>query len=144
MSKILTGTVVSNKMIKTIVVDVSKKYQHPRFKKIVKIHKKFKVHVEEGTVQIGEVVRIQETRPISKDKHFVLIRNAGDQKAELHRVVEKSESLPAKKAVKAEDKEVKVEEAKAEIKIEKPAKVAVKKTVAKSVKKPVVKKSSKK
>src|SRR5258708_283934 len=62
-------------MTKTIVVDVQRRMQHPRFRKIIKAHKKFKVHVDEdGLVKIGDVVMIIKKRRISKDKHFVLYK----------------------------------------------------------------------
>ncbi len=101
MSKILTGTVVSNKTPNTIIVDVHKRYQHPRFKKIVNVHKKFKVHVESGTADVGAVVKIQETRPISKDKHFILIKGGSPVNAE---VKETAQANTAKKANSSEAK----------------------------------------
>ncbi len=72
MSKILTGIVVSNKMQNTVVVDVKKKFQHRRYRKIVNMHKKYKVHVGSSTIPVGSTVKIQETKPISKDVHFML------------------------------------------------------------------------
>ncbi len=72
-SKILSGTVVSNKMKNTAVVLVERYEKHPRYGKFVKKRKKFKAHDEGNSKNIGEKVRIRETRPISKDKHFVVI-----------------------------------------------------------------------
>lgn len=71
--KTLSGTVVSDKMDKTIVVSVTRFEKHPKYKKYMKISKKYKAHDENGTAKIGDNVTIQETRPISKDKHFKLI-----------------------------------------------------------------------
>jgi small subunit ribosomal protein S17 len=76
MSKILTGVVISNKMEKTVVVDVQKKFSHPRYRKVIIRHKKYKVHCEDGSVNVGDVVTIKETKPISKDKHFVIVKDA--------------------------------------------------------------------
>lgn len=73
--KILTGTVVSNKMKDTIVVSVESYEKHPKYEKFVTKRKKFKTHDAGNTAQIGDKVMIAETKPISKDKHFRLIRN---------------------------------------------------------------------
>jgi len=73
MAKILSGTVVSDKMKDTIVVLVEHYQKHPRYAKFIKRRKKFKVHDAGNTAKIGDQVRIVETRPISKDKHFKLL-----------------------------------------------------------------------
>lgn len=70
--KVLTGTVVSDKMKDTIVVSVESFKKHPKYGKFVKGHKKFKVHDAGNTAKVGDKVRIVETKPISKDKHFKL------------------------------------------------------------------------
>jgi small subunit ribosomal protein S17 len=67
------GKVISNKMTKTIVVRVQRRYEHPRFKKIVTAYKKLYVHDEKGEAQVGDRVRIQETRPLSKLKRWRLV-----------------------------------------------------------------------
>ena len=67
------GTVVSDKMDKTIVVAIEDRVKHPLYKKIVKRTIKFKAHDENNECGIGDTVRIMETRPISKDKHFRVI-----------------------------------------------------------------------
>ncbi len=67
------GTVVSDKMRKTIVVRVTHMSKHPKYGRIVKSYTKFKVHDAENAAKIGDAVRIEETRPLSKDKHFRLI-----------------------------------------------------------------------
>jgi small subunit ribosomal protein S17 len=76
------GEVVSNKMAKTIVVRVERRFPHPRFKKIVTAYKKFYAHDEKAEAKVGDTVRIQETRPLSKLKRWQLIevveRNAED------------------------------------------------------------------
>ena len=67
------GTVVSNKMDKTIVVAVKDSVQHPLYKKIMKRTVKFKAHDENNECAIGDRVKIMETRPLSKDKRWRLI-----------------------------------------------------------------------
>lgn len=67
------GEVVSNKMAKTIVVRVERRFPHPQFKKIVTAYKKFYAHDEKAEAKIGDTVRIQETRPLSKLKRWQLI-----------------------------------------------------------------------
>ncbi|OGW47000.1 MAG: 30S ribosomal protein S17 [Nitrospirae bacterium RBG_13_41_22] len=71
--KIYTGKVVSDKMNKTVVVAVTRLFQHPRYKKTVKRVTKFKVHDEQNKYNIGDTVKIIETRPLSKDKRWVVI-----------------------------------------------------------------------
>ena len=66
------GVVVSTKMQKTIVVVVERKVQHAKYRKFVRSRKSYKVHDEENTCQIGDRVRIVETRPLSRDKRWRL------------------------------------------------------------------------
>jgi len=68
------GEVVSNKMTKTIVVRVERRFQHPRFKKIVTGYNKFYAHDEKSEAKVGDRVRIQETRPLSKTKRWRLVQ----------------------------------------------------------------------
>jgi len=72
--KTLEGIVVSNKMQKTAVVSIVDSVMHPLYKKVVKRTKKYKVHDENNECQIGDKVEIMETRPLSKDKYFRLVR----------------------------------------------------------------------
>ena len=72
--KKLTGIVVSDKMTKTVVVKVESIKEHPKYKRRYKIHKKFKAHDENGQYHTGDVVVIEQTRPMSKDKHFIVIK----------------------------------------------------------------------
>jgi small subunit ribosomal protein S17 len=67
------GEVISSKMAKTIVVRVERRFPHARFKKIVTAYKKFYAHDEKGEAKVGDTVRIQETRPLSKLKRWRLI-----------------------------------------------------------------------
>jgi small subunit ribosomal protein S17 len=68
-----TGEVVSDKMDKTIVVRVERRFRHPRFKKVVTQYKKFYAHDEKEEAKVGDTVRIQETRPLSKSKSWRLV-----------------------------------------------------------------------
>jgi small subunit ribosomal protein S17 len=68
-----TGVVTSNKMQKTITVMVERKTKHPIYGKFVKKSTKFKAHDEENQCNIGDTVRIMETRPLSKDKCWRLV-----------------------------------------------------------------------
>ena len=67
------GTVISDKMKKTIIVRVTRLSKHPKYGKIVKKYNKFKTHDEANAAKVGDTVRIQETRPLSKDKRFRLM-----------------------------------------------------------------------
>jgi small subunit ribosomal protein S17 len=67
------GVVVSDKMDKSIVVVVSRKVKHPKYGKFVKKTSKFMAHDEENTCNIGDTVKIMETRPMSKDKNWRLV-----------------------------------------------------------------------
>jgi small subunit ribosomal protein S17 len=71
--KMRIGTVVSDKMEKTIVVSVETRIKHPLYGKIVKTSKKYKAHDENNEAKIGDVVRMMETRPLSKDKRWRLV-----------------------------------------------------------------------
>jgi small subunit ribosomal protein S17 len=67
------GEVVSNKMTKTIVVRVERRFPHPKFKKIVTSYKKFYAHDEKADAKVGDTVRIEESRPLSKLKRWTLV-----------------------------------------------------------------------
>ena len=71
--KTLIGTVESNKMDKTIVVKVETSVRHPIYKKIVKRTYKLKAHDEENVCQVGDKVKVMETRPLSKDKRYRVV-----------------------------------------------------------------------
>ena len=71
--KVYAGTVVSNKMDKTVVVAVTRLFQHPVYKKTVKRVTKFKAHDEQNKCQIGDAVKIIETKPLSKEKRWLVI-----------------------------------------------------------------------
>ncbi len=71
--KILNGVVVSDKMKDTCVVLVTRFVKHKKYKKYYKVGKKYKVHDVGNTKKVGDKVEIKECRPISKDKHFVVL-----------------------------------------------------------------------
>ena len=71
--KKLQGIVTSEKMQKTVVVKVERIKEHPKYKRRFKIHKKYKAHDEKGEFHIGDKVLIEETSPMSKDKHFKVV-----------------------------------------------------------------------
>lgn len=71
--KTRVGVVVSNKMDKTIVVALKDNVRHPLYKKIIKRTIKLKAHDEENTCNVGDKVKIMETRPLSKDKRWRLV-----------------------------------------------------------------------
>lgn len=70
--KSMVGRVVSDKMDKTVVVVVERLRRHPLYKKVIRIRKKFKAHDADNACQIGDVVRIVESRPLSKEKRWVV------------------------------------------------------------------------
>lgn len=71
--KTRVGTVVSDRMDKTVVVSVERRFAHPLYQKQVTRHKKYYVHDEENAARSGDVVRISETRPLSKLKRWRLV-----------------------------------------------------------------------
>ncbi|MGE4220427.1 MAG: 30S ribosomal protein S17 [Alphaproteobacteria bacterium] len=77
--RVLQGTVVSDKMDKTIVVEVARRVMHPVYKKFIRRTKRYKAHDEANVCKVGDVVKIRECRPISKQKSWEVI---GDQSAD--------------------------------------------------------------
>ena len=71
--RVMTGTVVSDKMDKTVVVAVVRSVKHPLYGKIVKRTSKFKVHDDKNECRVGDKVKIMETRPLSKEKRWRLV-----------------------------------------------------------------------
>ena len=71
--KTRVGTVVSDKMDKTIVVQVERRIRHPLYGRIITRRRKFKVHDENNAASVGDRVRIMETRPLSKEKRWRLV-----------------------------------------------------------------------
>jgi small subunit ribosomal protein S17 len=87
--KQLTGVVVSDKMDKTVVVKVERIKVHPKFKVRHRVHKKYKAHDEKNEYKVGDVVIIEECKPISKDKRWRIVKkisqNSGEAKPETNR-----------------------------------------------------------
>src|ERR1700730_15651626 len=76
--RILQGVVVSDACDKTVIVRVERRVMHPLYKKFVSRSKKYAAHDEENRYRAGDAVRIEESRPISKRKHWVVRAGAGD------------------------------------------------------------------
>lgn len=70
----LIGTIVSNKMQKTVAVEVERVKEHPRYKRRYRVHKKYKAHNEKGEYKVGDRVIIEECRPLSRDKRWKVIK----------------------------------------------------------------------
>jgi small subunit ribosomal protein S17 len=75
--KIYIGEVVSNTMNKTVVVAVKRLFQHPKYKKTVKRVTKFKVHDEDNRCRVGDMVKILEVKPLSKEKRWIVLEVPG-------------------------------------------------------------------
>ncbi len=71
--RILQGVVVSDKMDKTVTVQVERRFKHPLYKKFIRRSKKYAAHDENNVVKVGEVVKIRECRPISKRKTWEVV-----------------------------------------------------------------------
>jgi len=72
----MQGVVVSDKMDKTVVVNVERKFPHPLYKKYIKRSKRYHAHDENNTHKVGDTVSIQECRPLSKTKRWEVVYNA--------------------------------------------------------------------
>jgi small subunit ribosomal protein S17 len=77
--RILQGVVVSDKNEKTVVVKVERRFTHPVMKKTVRQTKKYKAHDENNTFKVGDLVSIEESKPISKDKRWVVLTDTQSQ-----------------------------------------------------------------
>lgn len=75
--RVLTGTVVSDKMDKTVLVRVNRRVMHPMYKKFITRSKKFAVHDTENACKVGDMVRIRECRPVSKRKNWEIVERVG-------------------------------------------------------------------
>lgn len=75
--RILQGTVVSDKNDKTVVVMVERRFMHPLYKKVIRRSKKYHAHDEGNDHKVGDTVRIQETRPISRNKRWIVVERVG-------------------------------------------------------------------
>ena len=101
--KILTGHIVSDKMQNTVVVEVTRKVRHPLYNKSVKVSKKYKADTNGIGAVFGDLVQIEETRPMSKDKYFKVIAKVtgkSEQEAEVAAKTEMTEKKAEKKVAK--------------------------------------------
>ena len=116
--RVLTGTVVSEKADKTVVVRVERRVKHPLYGKIIKLSKKYHAHDEGNAFRLGEQVRIQECAPVSKLKTWEVVDRIGAAKAQAVEIVEgASQPVEEKKApakAKAPKPDAKAKKAKAE------------------------------
>ena len=119
--RVLSGTVVSDKGDKTVVVRVERRVKHPLYGKIIKLSKKYHAHDEGNAYRQGEQVRIQECAPISKLKSWTVLERIGAAKAAVIEIHEPETTMPEAAPAKP-----------AEEKAEKPAKTAAKKSKAKA------------
>lgn len=87
------GRVVSDKMDKTVVVSVERLQRHPIYKRVIRRSTKFKAHDQDNTARVGDTVRIEESRPLSRDKRWRLIEVLG------HGVAETASELMADEAI---------------------------------------------
>ena len=108
--RVLTGTVVSDKTDKTVVVRVERRVKHPLYGKIIKRSKKYHAHDEDNAFKEGQIVRIEETRPISKLKTWRVLGGA-DAAAPKAEAEDKPVSKAKPKAKKPEKVEVETAEA---------------------------------
>ena len=88
------GVVTSNKMQKTVVVEIERSFRHPKYGKVMRASSKFKAHDEKNECAIGDQVLIVETRPLSRDKCWRVVKILGKGKLKAH-------ELPAKPEAKA-------------------------------------------
>jgi len=120
--RVLTGTVVSDKGEKTVVVRVERRVKHPLYGKIIKLSKKYHAHDAANEFRAGEIVRIEECAPVSKLKTWKVVDRIGVAKAQKADIAEPEAIAPEAEPAKP-----------AEIVAEKPAKKSTKKAKAKDV-----------
>lgn len=98
--KVRTGVVVSTKMDKTAVVEIEQVYQHPFYHKVMRTTKKFKAHDADNQCADGDLVEIMETKPISRDKRWRIVKILGKGKISAHELPKKREKkeVPEEKA----------------------------------------------
>jgi len=107
--RVLTGTVVSDKGDKTVVVRVERRVKHPLYGKIIKLSKKYHAHDEGNAFKAGEQVRIQECAPISKLKTWTVLDRVGAAPAEVAEMIEGAVPEKPVKATKAAKGKAKAE-----------------------------------
>ena len=102
--RVLTGTVVSDKGDKTVVVRVERRVKHPLYGKIIKLSKKYHAHDAANEFHVGEIVRIEECAPISKLKTWTVVDRLGTAKAQKSDIADTEEALPPQPSPPAEEK----------------------------------------
>jgi len=80
--KELVGTIISNRMQKTVVVRVERIKEHPKYKRRYRVAKSYKAHIESGEYKIGDTVIIKESKPISKEKKWVVVKKVASAENE--------------------------------------------------------------
>ena len=108
--RVLTGTVVSDKGDKTVVVRVERRVKHPLYGKIIKLSKKYHAHDEANAFRLGEQVRIEECAPISKLKTWTVTERVGAAKAAEIEISDDTAPAQPAKAPKAATKKAKAED----------------------------------
>lgn len=96
--RIKEGIVVGHKMDKTAVVEVSSVYRHPKYEKVMRTSKKYLVHDGENKAKIGDIVKIMETKPISKKKFYRILEITGNTEVKRRELPKKSEKEMKKEA----------------------------------------------
>ena len=119
--RVLSGTIVSDKGDKTVVVRVERRVKHPLYGKIIKLSKKYHAHDEANAYRLGEQVRIEECAPVSKLKSWTVLDRIGAAKAAVIEIADVETTMPEAAPAKP-----------AEEKAEKPAMPAAKKSKAKA------------
>ena len=89
----LQGIVISNKMLKTVVVEVERIKVHKKYKRRYKVHKNYKAHVENGEYIIGDKVILEETKPISKDKKWKVIEKISSAKSDVEEIIDEDAEI---------------------------------------------------
>ena len=131
--RVLTGTVVSDKPQKTVVVRVERRVKHPLYGKIIRLSKKYHAHDEGNVYRLGEQVRIEECAPVSKKKNWTVLERLGAARPADIEIIETAEAETPKAAANRVEVEAKAE------KPAKPVKEAKAETPAKVEKKPAQK-----
>ena len=112
--RVLTGTVVSDKADKTVVVRVERRVKHPLYGKIIKLSKKYHAHDDANAYRPGEIVRIEECAPISKQKSWTVLERVGAAAVDIDSI-EETAAKPTKAAKPAKaDKPTKATKGKAD------------------------------
>jgi small subunit ribosomal protein S17 len=101
--RVLTGTVVSDKGDKTVVVRVERRVKHPLYGKIIKLSKKYHAHDAANEFHVGEIVRIEECAPVSKLKTWQVVDRLGTARAEKSDIADTEAALPPQPSQPAEE-----------------------------------------